>query len=339
MRKPHAPRTDGAPMPATMHAVRVHDPGGPDALRYEETERPEPGPGEVRVAVEAAGLNFIDTYHRSGAYPLDPPFTPGTEAAGTVAKVGDGVKGVDEGDRVGWTMHTGTYAEQSVVPAAKLVPLPDAVDTHTAAAVLLQGMTAHYLSHDTFILKEGDTCLVHAAAGGVGQLLTQMAKVHGATVFGTVSTDEKARIARDRGVDHAIKYTEEDFEAVVRDKTEGTGVHVVYDGVGKSTFDKSLACLRRRGMLVLYGQASGPVAPLDPQRLNKGGSLYLTRPSLAHYVAERQELLDRARQLFRLVETGRLRVTVDRTFKLEEASEAHRYIEGRNTMGKVLLIP
>lgn len=322
-----------------MKAIVVRETGGPEVLQVDEVETPRPGAGEVRVRVEAAGLNFIDIYNRTGSYPMDPPFTPGREAAGVVDAVGEGVSGVSEGDRVGFVMRPGAYAEHVVVPAEVLVPVPDAVDLETAAAVLLQGMTAHYLAVSTYPLQEGDDALVHAAAGGVGHLLVQICKLRGARVVGTVSTEEKAELARGYGADDVIRYTERDFEEETLRLTDDRGVDVVYDSVGKDTFHKSLGCLRERGYLVLYGASSGPVEPIDPQILNRGGSLFLTRPSLAHYVKRRDELLQRADDLFGWIEAGELEVRVDRTFPLADAPEAHRYMEARKTRGKVLLAP
>jgi len=322
-----------------MKAIRVHEFGGPEVLSYEDVPLPEPGPGEARVRIEVAGVNFIDVYHRTGLYPGQLPITLGVEGAGVVDAVGPGVSEVRPGDRVAYAMQPGSYAEYAVVQAWKLVPVPDDLETRQAAAVMLQGMTAHYLSHSTYPLKPGDTALVHAAAGGVGHLLVQMARRRGARVIGTVSTEEKARLAREAGADEVILYTQVDFEEEVRRLTGGRGVHVVYDSVGKTTFDKSLNCLARRGYLVLYGQSSGPVGPFDPQILNAKGSLFLTRPSLGHYVADRGELLGRASDLFAWMIAGELQVRIDRTFPLAEAGEAHRYLEGRQTKGKVLLIP
>lgn len=321
-----------------MRAIRVHETGGPEALRIEEVERPEPGPGEVRVRVEAAGVNFIDVYHRRGSYPRDVPFTPGMEAAGVVDAVGERVTEVAPGDRVAYAMQIGAYAEEALVPADRLVPVPDGVDLRTAAAVMLQGMTAHYLTHSTFPLGPEHTALVHAAAGGVGHLLVQIATRLGAQVIGTVSTADKEELARSLGADEVIRYTEVDFAEEVGRRL-GTGPHVVYDGVGAATFRRGLDCLRHRGTMVLYGAASGPVAPLDPQELNRQGSLFLTRPSLGHYAADRTELLQRAGDLFDWITDGWLQVRIDRTFPLDAAAEAHRYIEGRRTRGKVLLAP
>ncbi|MDQ6693691.1 MAG: quinone oxidoreductase [Chloroflexota bacterium] len=302
--------------------------------------QPEPGPAEVRVRVEAAGVNFIDVYFRTGAYKGTAlPFIPGQEAAGTVDALGSGVTEFGLGDRVAYAPHAGGgYAEFVVVPAARLVPVPSSVSMHTAAAVMLQGMTAHYLSHDTYPIQPGNTVLVHAAAGGVGGLLVQLAKRRGARVLATVSNLEKAALAREAGADEVINYAEVDFAAEVMRLTDGEGVHVVYDGVGKATFDGDLRSLRRRGYLVLYGQSSGAVEPVDPQVLNARGSLFLTRPTLVHYVATSSELLSRASDLFGLIEAGQLQVRVDRTFPLTGAADAHRYLEGRETRGKVLLV-
>ena len=266
-----------------MKAIRIHEFGGVDVLRYEEVAIAQPGAGEALVKIEAAGVNFIDTYQRSGAYPVDLPFVLGMEGSGVVAAVGEGVTAVSPGDRVVYAMQTGAYAEYAVVPVWKLAPIPDDISSETAAAVMLQGMTAHYLSNSTYAIKEGDTALIHAAAGGTGLLLVQMAKRRGATVIGTTSTAEKAALARENGADEVILYTEADFEVEVKRLTDGQGVDVVYDSVGKTTFEKSLNCLRPRGMMVLFGAASGPVPPMDPQILNRKGSLYLTRPSLGHY--------------------------------------------------------
>jgi NADPH2:quinone reductase len=322
-----------------MQAIRVHDFGGPEALVYEEALLPEPGPAEARLKMEAIGVNFIDIYHRTGKYPGQLPLTPGMEGAGTVDAVGAGVSDLKPGDRVAYAMVRGAYAEYAVVPEQKLVPVPDDVDTQTAAAVMLQGMTAHYLTHSTYLIQPGETALVHAAAGGLGLLLVQLAKRRGARVIGTVSTEEKARLVKEFGADEVILYTEKDFEAETRRLTDGRGVEVVYDSVGKTTFDKSLNCLKRRGYLVLCGQSSGAVPPFDIQILNAKGSLFLTRPTLAHYIAERAELLERSGALFEWIAGGELSVRIDRTFPLAEAAEAHRYLEGRKTRGKLLLVP
>jgi NADPH2:quinone reductase len=322
-----------------MKAIRVHQFGDPEVLRYEEVPLPEPGAGEARVKIEAAGVNFIDIYHRTGKYPGQLPITLGTEGAGVVDAVGSGVSDVKPGDRVAYAMQQGAYAEYAAVPASKLVLIPDNVDTREAAAVMLQGMTAHYLCYSTYPLQPGETALIHAAAGGVGLLLVQVAKRCGARVIGTVSTEEKARLAREMGADEVILYTQADFEAETRRLTAGQGVDVVYDSVGKTTFDKSLNCLKPRSYLVLFGQSSGPVSPLDPQTLNAKGSLFLTRPTLGHYIANRKELLERAGDLFEWMASGELHVRIDQTFPLAEAAEAHRYLEARKTKGKLLLVP
>ncbi len=322
-----------------MKAVRVHEVGDADVLRYDDIPTPEPGAGEVRIKIEAAGLNFIDTYHRMGWYPLPLPLILGQEGAGVVDAVGAGVTDFKTGDHVAYCMHQGAYAEYAVVPAAKVVPVPDGVSTQQAAAIMLQGMTAHYLTHSTYPLQASDTALVHAAAGGTGALIVQMAKMRGARVIGTVGTEEKATLAKAAGADEAIIYTQVDFEPAVKQLTDGKGVHVVYDSVGKDTFMKSLNCLRSRGTMVLFGQASGRVEPVDPQLFNQKGSLFFTRPSLGAYVLTREELLQRANHLFNWLAAGQLDVRIDKTFALQGAAEAHRYLEGRNTRGKVLLIP
>lgn len=322
-----------------MKAIRVHQVGGPEELRYEDVATPEPGPGEARVKIEAAGLNFIDTYHRRGLYKAALPLVPGMEGAGVVDAVGPDVTGVIPGDRVVYCMTMGAYAEYANVPAWKLVPVPDTLNLDTAAAVILQGMTAHYLAHSTYPLREGDTTLIHAAAGGLGLLLVQMAKSAGARVFGTVSTEEKAELARNAGADATILYTRVDFEEEVLRLTGGRGVDVVYDSVGRDTFEKSLNCLRPRGLLALVGQSSGPVPPVDLQILNQKGSLFVTRPSLGHYIADRRELLSRAGDVLLWTASGELEVRIDRALPLAQAAEAHRLLESRQTMGKVLLLP
>ena len=322
-----------------MKAIRVHELGGPEALSYEDVPEPEPGQDEALVQVEAIGLNFIDIYYREGLYSGTLPFTPGLEAAGTVRAVGSQVREVQVGDRVAYASAMGAYAEQASVSAWKLVPVPQDVDFQTAAAIMFQGMTAHYLSHSTYRLKPGQTALVHAAAGGVGLLLVQMAKMRGAQVVGTVSTQEKAELAGQAGADHVVLYTEKDFESEVHRFTEGAGVEVVYDSVGKKTFEKSLNCLKTRGYLVLFGQSSGPVDPIDPQTLNAKGSLFLTRPSLFHYISSREALLGRAEEVLKWVSSGDLDVHISESFPLSEASQAHRALEERKTTGKVLLVP
>lgn len=322
-----------------MKAIRVESYGGPDQLVHTDIDKPVPLPNEALVKINAIGVNFIDVYHRMGLYPLPLPFTPGSEAAGTVESVGSEVGDIAVGDRVAYAMSVGSYAEYAAVPAARLVKMPEGVDAQTGAAAMLQGMTAHYLSTSTYPLKSGDTALVHAAAGGVGLLLIQMAKRAGARVFGTVSTQEKARLAREAGADEVILYTEQDFQQEVRRMTDGKGVQVVYDSVGKTTFMKSLDSLAPRGLLALFGQSSGSVPPFDAALLAQKGSLYLTRPSLAQYVLTREELLWRAGDVLNRITTGELKLRIEKTFPLSEASEAHRQLEGRATTGKILLLP
>ena len=322
-----------------MKAIHVMEPGGADRMVLVDVDRPVPGPKQALVRIAASGVNFIDVYFRSGLYKADPPVTLGSEAAGTVEAIGSDVTHVAPGDRVAYAMARGSYAEFAVVPDAQLVKLPDNVDLHAAAAAMLQGMTAHYLTHSTFPLSSGQTCLIHAAAGGAGRLIAQMAKARGARVIGTVSTPEKAAVAKQAGVDHAINYTTSDFEVEVKRLTQDAGVDVVYDSVGRTTFEKSLASLRPRGTLVLFGQSSGPVPPLDPQVLNTRGSVYLTRPSLAHYLLSRDELTWRAGDVLKWVGDGSLRLHVDRTYPLVDAPAAHRDLESRRTTGKLLLVP
>lgn len=322
-----------------MHAVRVHEVGGPEVLHFEEVERPLPGRGEALVRVQAAGVNFIDIYQRMGMYKVPLPFTPGQEAAGVVADVGPGVEEVAPGDRVAWAGPMGAYAEYAVVPAARLVRVPAAVPPDTAAAVMLQGMTAHYLSHSTYPLGPGDRCLVHAAAGGVGLLLVQMAKRLGAYVIGTAGSEEKAALARDAGADAVILYRQQDFVVETRALTGGAGLDVVYDSVGATTFLGGLDLLAPRGTMVLFGASSGAVPPLDPQLLNQKGSLFLTRPTLGHYILTRAELLQRAGDVLAWLEDGWLRVRIDRALPLADAGAAHEALAGRQTSGKVLLVP
>jgi len=322
-----------------MKAIRIHTTGGPDVMHLEDVEPPVPGPGQAVMDIEAAGVNFVDVYEREGRYPVALPATPGREAAGTVAAVGPGVTGVQVGDRVASQNVHGAYAERAAVPADRLVPLPDGVTARQGAALMVHGMTAHYLATSTYVLQPGDACLVHAAAGGVGLVLCQIAKRRGARVIATVSTEEKAALAREAGADAVIRYTQQDFETEVALLTAGAGVQVVYDSVGKTTFDKGLRCLAPRGLMVLYGQSSGPVDPLDPQLLNQRGSLYLTRPTLAHYVATRADLLRRTGDLFTWLREGWLRLRIGAEFPLALAADAHRALEGRHTTGKVLLIP
>ena len=321
-----------------MKAIRIHQYGGPEVLRYEEVSVPEPAAGEARIKLEAIGVNYIDIYQRTGLYPMPLPFTAGREGAGVVDAVGANVTEVKKGDRVAYAMEPGAYAEYAVAPAWKLVPVPPKVDSRSAAAIMLQGMTAHYLARDTYPIKRGETALVHAAAGGVGLLLIQVAKRLGARVFGTVSTEEKARLAREAGADEIILYTQADFAAEAKRLTNGEGVHVVYDSVGQSTFEKSLDCLRPRGYLVLFGQSSGPVPPFNLGNLAKE-SLFVTRPTLLHYMRNREELLQRSGDLFNWLASGELKLQIGKTFPLSEAVEAQRQLERRKTAGKVLLIP
>ncbi len=322
-----------------MKTIRVQAYGGPDVLRFEEIHLPQPGAGKALVKLRAVGINFIDVYHRTGLYKLPLPFTPGMEGAGLVEAVGPEVTEVQEGDRVAYAMALGSYAEYAVVPAWQLVKLPDEIDFQSAAAVMLQGMTAHYLTHGSYVIRPGDTILLHAAAGGVGLLVVQVAKLLGARVIGTVSTEEKSRLARQAGADEVILYTQTDFEAKVKKLTGGKGVQAVYDSVGKTTFEKSLDCLAPRGTLVLFGQSSGPVHPFDPGILASKGSLFLTRPSLAHYSATRDELLARAKNVLSWVSSGQVTLRIEKTFPLSEAAEAHKRIEGRLTTGKLLMVP
>lgn len=322
-----------------MKAMRIHQTGGPEVLRREDVPDPTPGAGEALVKIAAAGVNFIDVYFRTGLYPYPLPGTLGIEAAGTVAAVGAGVSEVRVGDRVAYTGAPGAYAEMSVVPAERLVKLPDGVSFRDGAAAMLQGMTAHYLALSTYPLRSGDACLIHAAAGGVGLLLCQISKMRGALVIGTTSSETKAALAHDAGADHVILYTEQDFVAETRRLTNGTGVHVVYDGVGVTTFMKGLDCLRARGMMVLFGQSSGPVPPFDLSLLNLKGSLYVTRPGLPAYTATRAELVARAGDVLGWIAAGKLRLRIEHEFPLKDAAEAHRALEGRRTTGKVILLP
>ena len=322
-----------------MKAIRVHLTGGPEVLRLEDLPVPEPGPGQLLVRIEAAGVNFVDTYQRKGLYRVPLPFTPGREGAGVVERIGEGVTTAYPGDRVVSESMVGSYAEYALVAAERAVAVPQGLDSRLAAAVMLQGLTAHYLAFSTFPLRSGDTCLVHAAAGGVGLLLCQMASRIGARVFGTTSNEEKARLAREAGAAEVILYTETDFVEEVGRLTGGAGVQVAYDSVGRTTFLKGLDCLAPRGLMVLYGQSSGPVEPFDPQLLNQKGSLFLTRPTLANYVTTRIELLRRTEELMGWVEDGSLRVRIGREFPLAAAAEAYGELEGRRTTGKVLLAP
>jgi NADPH2:quinone reductase len=322
-----------------MRAIRVERYGGPEVLQAVDVDARQPGPGQVLVDVAASGVNYVDTYQRSGLYQVSLPFVPGAEGAGAVAAVGDGVSGLAVGDRVGWVAAPGSYAQQVVVDVDRAIRVPDGVSDEVAAAVLLQGLTAHYLSTSTYPVQVGDTVLVHAAAGGVGLLLTQMVKLRGGRVVATVSTEEKAALAREAGADEVVRYDQAEFAPEVRRLTDGAGAAAVYDGVGQATFDGSLASLRPRGMLVLYGAASGPVPPFDAQRLNSGGSLFLTRPSLTHYSSTRDELLARARDVFDWIAAGRLKVRIGGRYALADARRAHEDLQGRRTAGKLLLLP
>ncbi|EIE98737.1 quinone oxidoreductase family protein [Saccharomonospora glauca] len=320
-------------------AIRIERTGGPEVLDVADIDISEPGPGEVLVEVAAAGVNYIDTYQRTGIYSVPLPYVPGIEGAGRVLAVGDGVTELSVGDRVAWQGVPGGYAGRAVVPAEAAVKIPEGVSEETAAAVLLQGITAHYLTTSTHPVREGETVLVHAAAGGVGLLLIQLAKARGARVIGTVSTPEKEQLARETGADEVIRYTEQDFVAATRELTNGEGVDVVYDGVGASTYEGSLSCLRPRGLLALFGAASGPVPPIDPQRLNRGGSLFLTRPTSGDYTRTREELEWRVGELFDGLAEGRLTVRIGARYALTDARKAHEALEGRRTTGKVLLLP
>jgi len=320
-----------------VKAVVVEQYGGPESMVIRDVPKPEPGPTDVIVKVVASGVNFIDVYFRTGLYKMPTPVALGSEAAGIVDTVGADVTDFSPGDRVVYAMLRGSYAEYAKVPAAQLVAIPDGVSFEQAAAVMLQGMTAHYLTRSTYALASGDTCLVHAAAGGTGALIVQMAKTVGASVIGTVSTPEKAAIATAAGADHIVYYTEQDFAVEAKRLTGGRGVDVVYDGVGKTTFDKSLDSLRPRGMMVLFGASSGAVPPFDPAVLNPKGSLFLTRPSLGHYVADRRELVWRAGDVLDMVGKGTLRVKIDAAFPLDRVADAHRVLEGRQTTGKLII--
>jgi NADPH:quinone reductase len=322
-----------------MRAVIADQHGGPEVLRLIERDTPDPGPGQLLVEVAAAGVNFADIYARQGIPPYagQVPFVLGSEGAGVVTAAGPGAEGFGPGDRVAWTGLPGCYAGQVVIPADRAVAVPDGMDLETAAAIMLQGMTAHYLVTDAYPVAAGDPVVVHAAAGGVGLLLTQMVKMRGGVVIATTSTPQKAELARGAGADHVAGY--DDFGAVAREVTGGEGAAVVYDGIGQATFDDSLAALRRRGYLVLYGAASGPVPPLDPQRLAAGGSLFLTRPTLVHYIVTRQELLSRADDLFRWIAEGTLTVRVGGRYPLDQAARAHEDLAARRTTGKLILLP
>lgn len=322
-----------------MKAIVIEQAGGPEVLEWKDTADPSAGPGQVVVEVAAAGLNFIDTYHRGGLYPMKFPLIPGVEGAGTVTEVGSDVDGVEVGDRVGWMLQIGSYAEKVALAADRIVPVPDEVSLEVAAAVMLQGTTAQYLVTDTFPLSSGDRCLIHAGAGGVGLLLIQLAKMKGAEIFTTVGSEEKAALARGAGADHVILYREVDFGDVVEDIAGAHSLDVVYDGVGQAVFDRSLELLRPRGMMVQLGNASGAVKPVEPLRLSRGGSLFLTRPTLGNYIATREELLGRTNDLFAWIEAGELDVRIGATFPMSQAADAHRALEARQTTGKVLLTP
>lgn len=322
-----------------MKAIRIHKTGGPEVLFYEDVPVPRPGAGEALVKVEAIGVNFIDVYFRTGLYKATLPYTPGMEAAGTVSAIGTGVTEVQVGDRVAYAMNPGGYADFALAPAWKLIQLPAGLDFKQGAAIMLQGMTAHYLTHSTFPLKAGQTVLLHAGAGGVGLLLTQICRKIGATVIATVGSDAKADLSRAAGANEVIVYSKQDFEKAVKEFTSGRGVDVVYDSVGASTFEKSLNCLKPRGYMVLFGQSSGPVSPVDPGMLAAKGSLFLTRPALANYAATREELAWRTGDLFNWAGAGELKLKIDYTFPLAEAGKAQQELESRRTSGKVLLTP
>ncbi len=322
-----------------MKAIVVRETGGPEKLILEEVKERSPAQGEVLVNVEAAGLNFIDTYHRSGLYPQDLPFTPGLEGAGIISAVGEGVTEFAVGDRIGWVGVPGSYAERQLVPVDKAIPIPDELETSTVAAVLLQGITAHYLATDTYPLKQGDNCLIHAGSGGVGLLLTQIAKLKGAHVFTTVGSGEKAILSKIAGADETILYREINFKDVIEDRLGQHPLHVVYDGVGAATFNDGLDLLRPRGMMVTFGNSSGPVPEISPLLLAEKGSLFLTRPTMAHYTQSREELLARTSDLFHWIISGQLNVRIGDEFSLDQAAEAHSALESRQTTGKVLLHP
>jgi NADPH:quinone reductase len=322
-----------------MKAIQVSRTGGPEVLEYTDVSAPTPKPEEALIQIKAIGVNFIDVYFREGRYPSPLPFIDGQEAAGVVTAVGSAVTNVKAGDRVAYTGRLGSYAEQATVPADRLVQIPDKLSFEDAAAAMLQGMTAHYLVYSTYPLKRGETALIHAAAGGVGLLLVQMAKNIGARVIATAGTKDKAQLAREAGADEVILYTEQDFEAETKRLTDNKGVHVVYDGVGKDTFAKGLNVLRPRGYMVLFGGASGAVPPFDPIALSQKGSLFLTRPTLGHYTATREELEQRSSDVLNWIASGKLKLRIGATYKLSEAAQAHRDLEGRKTVGKLLLIP
>ncbi len=322
-----------------MKAIQVAKTGGPEVLTLVDIPAPTPKPNEALVKISAIGVNFIDVYFREGRYPAPLPFVDGQEAAGVVTEIGSEVKLLKVGDHVAYTGVLGSYAEYAVIPADRLVKVPSGVDDRQAAAAMLQGMTAHYLLYGSYPLKKGETALIHAAAGGMGLLLVQMAKNIGARVIGTAGSAEKAKLASEAGADEVILYNDQDFETETRRLTDGKGVHVVYDGVGKTTFEKDFKVLRPRGYLVLFGGSSGPVAPFDPMKLTQSGSLFLTRPSLGHYIATREELEQRAGAVLGMIAGGKLKLRIHQAYKLEDAQQAHRDLEARKTTGKLLLIP
>lgn len=322
-----------------IDAIVVRATGGPEVLELEKIDAPTPGPGQLVVSVVAAGVNYMDIYQRAGNYPMALPFTPGTEGAGTVAAVGAGVTGFAEGDHVAWAAGPGSYAQQVALPATNVVKVPDGVEDEVAAAAMLQGLTAHYLVTSTYAVKPGDTVLVHAAAGGTGLLLVQLAKYRGGKVIGTVSTPEKEALAREAGADEVIRYTETDFADAVADLTGGVGVAAVYDGVGRTTFDGSLASVARRGVLVLFGASSGPVPPVDPQRLNAAGSVFLTRPTLVHHIATPEEFQWRSDELFSAIAAGGVSIRIGGRYPLADTRKAHEDLAARRTTGKLLLQP
>jgi NADPH2:quinone reductase len=322
-----------------MKAILVPKTGGVDVLTYTDVPDPKPKPNEVIVKIAASGVNFIDVYFREGRYPITPPFIVGQEASGVVSEVGSGVKDFKPGERVAYTGITGAYAEYEAIPSDRLVRVPAGITDHQAAAAMLQGMTAHYLTRSTYPLKPGDIALVHAAAGGVGLLLVQMAKALGARVIATVSTEEKAKLAREAGADDIILYTKQDFEVETKRLTDGKGVHVVYDGVGKTTFDQDLNVLRPRGYLALFGASSGPVPLFDLNRLAQKGSLFITRPTLVHHIASHEELQQRAGDVLNMIASGKLKLRIEHLYPLKDARQAHQDLEGRKTTGKLLLIP
>ena len=327
-------------MAITARVVRLHKTGGPEVMQLDEVQLPPPGAGQALVRIEAAGVNFIDIYHRTGHYQLPLPLAMGVEGAGVVEQVGPGVSELRTGQRVAWVSVNGTYATHAIVPADRLVPVPEGVSGKVAAAVMLQGMTAHYLTHDTYPLKRGEWCVIHAAAGGVGLLFCQIAgKRIGARVIGTAGNEEKAQLARKAGAQEVIVYTKTDFEPEVKRLTDGAGATVVYDSVGKDTFDRGLKCLRRRGMMVLFGASSGPVPPVDPQRLAAGGSLYLTRPTLGSYITTRDELLSRAGAVLEMVRKRELEVKIEAELPIAQAARAHELLASRKTTGKIILVP